>query len=86
MSKIKELQIDDTSIPINKTDPKYESAKLSPEERHKYEMEFKLITLDDEVFIKDLLKKMDSQDEVTLNKSEMNKLSNIIRKSNILVD
>ena len=57
---------------------------MSAEERRRIEMKFKLITIDDEVFIRNLLKEMDNKNEICLDKQQMNKLSDIIRKSNIL--
>lgn len=82
--KIKSLQIDDTAIPLDETDPRYRKFMMSAEERRRIEMKFKLITIDDEVFIRNLLKEMDNKNEICLDKQQMNKLSDIIRKSNIL--
>lgn len=86
MDKIKTLQIDDTAIPYDEDDPRYIAYKMTDEERRNIEMKFKLITKNDEEFIADLLDKMDNQDEISLDKSQMNKLCDIIRKSNILLE
>ena len=84
MEKIKTLQIDDTAIPYNEDDPRYTAYKMTDEERRNIEMKFKLITKNDEKFITNLLDRMDKQDEISLDKNQMNKLCDIIRKSNIL--
>lgn len=86
MEKIKTLQIDDTAIPYDEDDPRYIPYKMTDEERRDIEMELKLITKNDEEFITDLLDRMDKQDEISLDKSQMNKLCDIIRKSNILLE
>lgn len=84
--KIKTLQIDDTAIPYDEDDPRYIAYKMIDEERRNIEMKFKLITKKDEEFIADLLDGMDKQDEISLDKKQMNKLCDIIRKSNILLE
>lgn len=84
--KIKTLQIDDTAIPYDEDDPRYAPYKMTDEERRDIEMELKLITKNDEEFIADLLDRMDKQDEISLDKNQMNKLCDIIRKSNILLE
>ena len=84
--KIKTLQIDDTAIPYDENDPRYAPYKMTDEERRDIEMELKLITKNDEEFITDLLDRMDKQDEISLDKNQMNKLCDIIRKSNILLE
>lgn len=86
MEKIKTLQIDDTAIPYDEDDPRYAAYKMTDKERRNIEMKFKLITKNDEDFITNLLDRMDNQDEISLDKNQMNKLCDIIRKSNILLE